>query len=64
MKRICETGLVDKEIADMTVSALLTLTIVVALFAALAGGLAWAQQHARQLTTAPANVPRRKRRPF
>jgi len=40
------------------------LTVVVTLFAAFAGALAWAQQHARQLSTAPIDAPRPRRRPF
>jgi hypothetical protein len=48
----------------VTETTMITLATVVSLFAAFAAGLAWAQQHARQLTAAPAEAPRRKRRPF
>lgn len=48
----------------MTTSIMLTLAAVVALFAGFAAALAWAQPHARHLSTAPADTPRPKRRPF
>jgi len=48
----------------LTATTVIVIGILVSLFFILALGLAWAQQHARQLTTAPAEVPRRKRRPF
>ena len=48
----------------MTATTVIVLTVLVILFAAFAGGLAWAQQHARQLSTAAANIPRPRRRPF
>lgn len=48
----------------MTTSTMIILATVVAAFAGLAGALAWMQPHARQLSTAPAEPPRRKRRPF
>jgi uncharacterized protein YneF (UPF0154 family) len=48
----------------MTANAVVLLIIVFALLAALAVGLAWAQQqYPSQLRTAPAEAPR-KRRPF
>jgi len=48
----------------VTATTMIILAAVVSLFAAFAAGLAWAQPHARQLTTAPADTPRSKRRPF
>jgi hypothetical protein len=48
----------------MTTSTMIIVTLAVAGFATLAAALAWAQPHARQLTAAPAELPRRKRRPF
>ena len=48
----------------MTTSTMIVLTAVVALFAGFAAALAWVQPHARQLTAAPAEMPRPKRRPF
>jgi len=48
----------------MTASSMLILAAVVALFAGFAAALAWAQPHARQLTAAPAETTRPKRRPF
>jgi hypothetical protein len=43
---------------------LLVIAVAVALFAALAGSLAWAQQHARVPRLAPLKTFRRRRRPF
>jgi len=43
---------------------MLIVTIAVALFAVFAGTLAWAQQHARPMKPAPAEVFRRRRRPY
>jgi len=48
----------------MTTSTMFVLAAVVALFAGFAAALAWAQPHARQLTAAPAEVSRPRRRPF
>jgi len=48
----------------VTATTMIILATMVCLFAAFAVGLAWAQHYARQLTAAPADVPRRKRRPF
>jgi Flp pilus assembly protein CpaB len=48
----------------MTTSTMIVLAAVVALFAGFASALAWAQPHARQLTAAPADAPRPRRRPF
>lgn len=48
----------------MTATTVILLTVVVTLFAAFVGGLAWMQQHTRQLSTAPAETPRPRRRPF
>ena len=48
----------------MTATTVTVLTVLVTLFAAFAGALAWAQLHARHLTTAPAEIPRPRRRPF
>jgi len=48
----------------MTTSTMIILTAVVAAFAGFAAALAWAQPHVRQLSTAPAETPRQKRRPF
>jgi hypothetical protein len=48
----------------VTATTMIVLAAVVSLFAAFAAGLAWAQQHARQLTAAPAEAPRPRRRPF
>ena len=48
----------------MTASSMLILAAVVALFAGFAAALAWAQPHARQLSAAPAEMTRPKRRPF
>ena len=48
----------------MTTPTMLTVTVVIVLFASFAGTLAWVQQHARSLSTAPAETFRRKRRPF
>jgi Flp pilus assembly protein CpaB len=48
----------------MTASTMLVLAAVVTLFAGFAAALAWAQPHARQLTAAPADASRPRRRPF
>jgi hypothetical protein len=48
----------------MTATTVIMLATVVSLFAAFAAGLAWAQPHARQLSAAPAEARRSKRRPF
>ena len=48
----------------MTTSAALIVAAAVALFTGFAAALAWAQPHARQLTAAPAETTRPKRRPF
>jgi hypothetical protein len=48
----------------VTATTVIVLTVLVTLFTAFAGALAWAQQHTRQLTTAPADAPRARRRPF
>jgi hypothetical protein len=54
---------IQKEIA-MSASTLLAVVVLVALFAAFAGTLAWAQQHVRRESPMPADVFGRKRRPF
>ena len=48
----------------MTATTVIVLTVVVSLLAAFAGAFAWAQLHGRQLTAAPADIPRPRRRPF
>jgi hypothetical protein len=48
----------------MTTSMMLILATAVALFTGFAAALAWAQPHARQLTAAPADASRPRRRPF
>jgi hypothetical protein len=48
----------------VTATTVIILTVLVALFAAFAGSLAWIQQHARQLSTASMDAPRPRRRPF
>ena len=48
----------------MTTSTMIILAAMVALFAGFAAALAWAQPHARQLTAAPAEMSRPRRRPF
>jgi len=48
----------------VTPTTMIFLASMVSLFAAFAAGLAWAQQHARQLSAASVEVPRPKRRPF
>jgi hypothetical protein len=48
----------------VTATIVTVLTVLVTLFAAFAGALAWTQQHGRQLTAAPADIPRPRRRPF
>jgi len=48
----------------MTTSTMIVLAAVVAALAGVAAALAWAQPHARQLSTANAETPRQKRRPF
>jgi hypothetical protein len=48
----------------MTTSTMIILAVAVAAFAGFAAALAWAQPHARQLSTASADTPRQKRRPF
>jgi hypothetical protein len=48
----------------MTTSTMLILATAVALFAGFAAALAWAQPYARQLTAAPADASRPRRRPF
>jgi hypothetical protein len=51
--------------ALVTLTAIAVLATMVSLFAAFAAGLAWAQQHARQLSTAPTDDQRpKRRRPF
>jgi hypothetical protein len=60
---ICHRDCCLEEIA-VTTTTMIVLASMVGLFAAFAAGLAWAQQHARQLSAAPAEVPRPKRRPF
>jgi hypothetical protein len=53
----------QKKIAVTTTTLILLLTMV-SLFTAFAAGLAWAQQHARQLSTRPVDARRPKRRPL
>ncbi len=48
----------------MSAFTMLIIAVMVALFAAFASTLAWAQQHARSPHPAPAEVLRRKRRSF
>jgi hypothetical protein len=48
----------------VTATTVIVLTVLVTLFAAFAGALAWAQQHTRQLSTAAADIQRPRRRPF
>jgi hypothetical protein len=59
---ICHRNSCFEEMA-VTATTMITLVAVVSLFAAFVAGLAWAQPHARQLTAAPADAPRSKRRP-
>src|SRR5437870_3398237 len=61
--RICQSGYILRGRWPVTATVII-LTVVITLFAAFAGALAWAQQHARQLSTAPVDVPRPRRRPF
>lgn len=48
----------------MSVTTVVILSVVGTLVAAFAGAFAWAQHHPRQLSTASADVPRPRRRPF
>lgn len=48
----------------MTASTLLILAAAVGVFAVFTAVLAWAQPHARDLSAAPVEASRRRRRPF
>lgn len=52
------------EETTMNGSTVLEITLAVALFAAFAGSLAWAQQEARSARRAAPQAVHRKRRPF
>jgi hypothetical protein len=60
---ICHRDRCLEEMA-VTPTTMIFLASMVSLFAAFAAGLAWAQQHARQLSAASVEVPRSNRRPF
>ncbi len=62
--RIWQASYILRGRVPVTTTTLIVLSVVITLFAVFVGALAWAQQHARQLTTAPVDTPRPRRRPF
>lgn len=48
----------------MTAFSLVILSAAVVVFGSVAAALAWSQPHGQELTTVPAGLPRRKKRPF